>query len=231
MATGKPPAKKSSAKVAAEFEQPKKRRPFTIFLIMDEPAERADLVSLLKPIGLPIQEYMTARELTLDYRNNIPGVVIAEYRLRDMLATELLSRLEEAKASLPMVLLISPADSGEGVKAMRYQSMDFVLKSTAEQTLPKAIWRAYSQWYDVDWDFVAVDLDQVDQCLSRLTDRERQVLDLMAEGMSSREIGRKLKVSVKTVEAHRARINDKMRADDLADLARMMCAYHEDAEG
>lgn len=231
MAKEKTPAKKRSAKVAAEFEQPPKRRPFTIFLIMDDPAARAELVKALTPIGLPVHEYMTGREFILDYRNAIPGVVIAEYRLRDMFATELQSRLEANKASLPMVLMISPADSGEGVKAMRYQSMDFVLKSTADQSLSKAVWRAYSQWYDVDWDFVAINLDQVDECLSRLTDREQQVLKLMAEGMSSREIGRKLKVSIKTVEAHRARINDKMRADDLADLARMMCAYDEDAEG
>ena len=231
MAKGKTPAKKSSAKIAAEFEQPKQRRPFTIFLIMDDPAARATLVNALTPIGLPIQEYMTGRELLLDLRKHIPGVVVAEYRLRDMLATELPSQLEASNASLPMVLMISPADSGEGVKAMRYQNMDFVLKSTAGRTLSKAVWRAYSQWYDVDWDFVAIDLDQVDECLARLTDRELQVLKLMAKGMSSREIGHKFKVSVKTVEAHRARINDKMRADDLADLARMMCAYDEDAEG
>ena len=230
MVKGKTTAKKSMAKPVAEFEQHKKRRPFSIFLIMDDTVARAELVKALSALRLPTHEYMTAREFMLDYRENVPGVVITEYRLRDMLATDLQSKLQAAKRDIPIVLMISPADSGEGVKAMRHHGMDFVVKSTAEQTLSSAVWRAYAQWYDVDWDFVAIDLDDVDSCRSRLTDREKQVLKLMGEGLSSREIGRKLKVSVKTIEAHRARINDKMRADDLADMARMLCAYYEDAE-
>jgi two-component system, LuxR family, response regulator FixJ len=231
MVKAKSPAKKSEAKPIAEFEQQKKRRPFSIYLIMDDTMARMELVKALSILRLPTHEYMTAREFMLDYRDNVPGVVITEYRLRDMLATELQSKLHASKRDIPIVLMISPADSGEGVKAMRHNGMDFVLKSTAEQTLSQAVWRAYAQWYDVDWDFVAINLNEVDNCMSRLTDREQQVLKLMGEGMSSREIGRKLKVSVKTVEAHRARINDKMRADDLADMARMLCAYYEDAEG
>ncbi len=231
MVKSKPAAKKNSAKNMAEFVQAKKRRSFEVFLIVDDHVERSELVQSLAKTGVQVREYMTAREFRLDYRDNSPGVVIAEYRLRDMLATQLKSDLDAAKIDVPMVLLISPADSGEGVKAMRHQGVDFVVKSTAAEKLPAAIHRAYSHWYDVDWDFVAIDLDLVDECISRLTDREHQVLKLMSEGLSSREIGRKLKVSVKTVEAHRARINDKMRADDLADLARMMCALQEDAEG
>lgn len=231
MAKTTPAAKKSSAKNVAEFKQPKKRRPFEIFLIVDSHQERSDLVRALAKTGVPVREYMTAREFQLDYRDRAPGVVIAEYRLRDMLATALKTDLEASKIHVPFVLLISPGDSGEGVKAMRHQGMDFVVKSTAEEKLPMAVHRAYAQWYDVDWDFVAIDLDVVDECITRLTDRERQVLMQMSEGLSSREISRKLKVSVKTIEAHRARINDKMRADDLADLSRMICALHEDADG
>ncbi|MFN9719237.1 MAG: response regulator transcription factor [Planctomycetota bacterium] len=223
-------ARKSRAKNVAEFDHPKKRRPFEVFLIVDNSVERSDLAKALATTGIPVREYMTAREFRLDYRENTPGVVVAEYRLRDMLATRLKTDLEASEIEVPFVLLISPADSSDGIKAMRYQGADFVVKSTADHKLPMAVRRAYSHWYDTDWEYVAIDLDFVDECMLRLTDREHEVLKLMSNGHSSREIGRKLKVSVKTVEAHRSRISDKLRADDLADLCRMICALHEDAD-
>ena len=66
-----------------------------------------------------------------------------------------------------------------------------------------------------------------DDGLNRITAREREVLDLLVEGYSSREIGSQLGVSTKTIEAHRARINDKMRSDDLAHLVRMVLASRD----
>ena len=92
----------------------------------------------------------------------------------------------------------------------------------------EAVARAYASYYGVDWDFVGEDLDDIEKSLSRITGREREVLDLVVEGLSSREIGARLGVSTKTVEAHRARINDKMRSDDLPHLIRMMLVYNEE---
>ena len=87
--------------------------------------------------------------------------------------------------------------------------------------------RAYAQYYDVDWDFVGEDLEYIEDSLSRITEREREVLDLLVEGYSSREIGSQLGVPTKTIEADRARINDKMRSDDLAHLVRMVLASRD----
>jgi FixJ family two-component response regulator len=91
-----------------------------------------------------------------------------------------------------------------------------------------AINRAYASFYDVDWDFVGDDVDDIESSIARLTDRETEVLDRIAEGESSREIGAELGISTKTVEAHRARINDKMRADDLPHLIRMVFILREE---
>lgn len=84
--------------------------------------------------------------------------------------------------------------------------------------------RRYATYYAVDWDFVGEDLDDIEKSLRRVTDREREVLDLVVEGHSSRAIAAQCGVSTKTIEAHRSRINDKIRHYDIAYLVRMMMA-------
>jgi FixJ family two-component response regulator len=114
------------------------------------------------------------------------------------------------------------------VKALHQNVLDFLLKPLSSESLLGLVARAYAQYYDVDWDFVGEDLDYIDDSLSRLTEREREVLDLLVDGYSSREIASQLGVSIKTIEAHRARINDKMRSDDLAHLVRMVLTAREE---
>ena len=94
-----------------------------------------------------------------------------------------------------------------------------------------AVARAYAFYYDVDAEVLEEELEETEDSIARLTGRERQVLDHVVEGLSSREIAAELGVSTKTVEAHRARINDKMRADNVSHLIRMCFAYNEEQKG
>lgn len=110
---------------------------------------------------------------------------------------------------------------------MQGNVLDFLLKPVKAENLLGLVARAYAQYYDVDWEFVGEDLDFIEDSLSRITEREREVLDMLVQGMSSREIAGELGVSTKTIEAHRARINDKMRSDDLAHLVRMVLASRD----
>ena len=103
-----------------------------------------------------------------------------------------------------------------------------MIKPVTDEKLLALVARAYAAYYDVDWEFVGEDLGDVEKSISRITGREMEILDLVAEGLSSREIAGRLDISGKTVEAHRARINDKMRADDLPHLIRMVMAHNEE---
>ncbi|MEZ6033187.1 MAG: LuxR C-terminal-related transcriptional regulator [Planctomycetaceae bacterium] len=100
-----------------------------------------------------------------------------------------------------------------------------MLSDTCSRLIPV---HAYAQYYDVDWDFVGEDLELIKDSLNRITIREREILDLLVDGHSSLEIASQLGVSTKTIEAHRARIYDKMRSDDLAHLVRMVLAAREE---
>jgi FixJ family two-component response regulator len=212
----------SKASAQSEFSQPKKRKPFTVFLIVDDQAMRQSLVEILTLEKIDVQDYMTAMEFYRDYREAKPGVVISELNLRGMTGIELAEKLIAEKKDVLFTLLAGHADAPAAVKAMRENVLDFLLKPVSAKSLLGLVARAYAQYYDVDWDFVGEDLDDIEDSLKRLTTREQEVLDLLVDGLSSRDIASQLDLSTKTIEAHRARINDKMRSDDLAHLVRMV---------
>jgi two-component system response regulator FixJ len=124
-------------------------------------------------------------------------------------------------------LFAGHAYAAAAVKAMHENVLDFLLKPVNPEDLLGLVARAYVQYYDVDWDFVGEDLEFIEDSLNRITIRLREVLDLLDDGYTSRKNASLLDVSIKTIEAHRARINDKMRSDDLAHLVRMVLVARE----
>lgn len=224
--TGKPSSKK--APPMTEFEQPKKRKPFTVFLVEDDQAVRASLVEALAEFKITVRDYMTAMEFYRDYREPVPGVLILDLRLPGMSGIELQDKLTEDGFELPIVMISGHADVPMAVRAMKNGAFDFLCKPVKVEALVAAIARAYAYFYDVDGDVFEEELEETEDSINRLTGRERQVLDHVVDGLSSREIAQELGVSTKTVEAHRARINDKMRADNVSHLIRMCFAYNEE---
>ena len=222
---------KSKLSNVSEFSQPKKRRAFTVFLVIDERTTRETLASALKEHQIEVQDYMTAMEFYRDYRTPVPGLLLTEIHLRGMTGLELQDKLAADKSDLMVALIAGHAEAPTAVRAMQAGVVDFLPKPIQVDAVIELIARAYAMYYDVDWDFVGEDLDDVERNINRITGREREVLDLVVQGLSSREISLKLDISVKTVEAHRAHINDKMRANDLAHLVRMVMAYQEDTAG
>ena len=204
-----------------EFEQPKKRKPFTVFLVEDDQDVRATLVEALKALKLDVRDYMTAMEFYRDYRERTPGVLVLDLRLPGMTGLELQEKLAADKFDLPIVMISGHADVPMAVRAMKNGAFDFLCKPLRIDDLIAGVGRAYAYFYDVEDDRFTDDLEETEESINRLTSRERQVLDMVVDGLSSREIAAELDVSTKTVEAHRARINDKMRAENVAHLIRM----------
>lgn len=208
-----------------EFESLHTRREFTVFLVEDDQAIRASMCEALELQKVAVNGYMTAMEFYRDFRQVVPGVLVLDIRLPGMSGIELQEKLAEEEFPLPIVMISGHADVPVAVRAIRNGAFDFICKPIKLDDLLSAVGRAYHYYYDVEID-LNDELDATEDSLNRLTDREREVLDHVLRGLSSREIAEELDVSTKTVEAHRARINDKMRADNVAHLIRMCFNYH-----
>ena len=227
--TGLKPTGKLPATTAAqsEFNSASHRRPFTVFLLIDNDSSRKTLSDFLRSQSIDVQEYMTAMEFYRDYREKKPGVLITDVRLRGLSGPELHEKLVADNIELPFAFIAGHAESPVAIEGLRKGAFEFLLKPITVDKLLATVARAYAVHYNVDWEFVAEDIDDITKGISRITGRERETLDLIVEGNSSRAISERLGVSIKTVEAHRASINDKMRADDLPHLIRMLMAYNE----
>jgi len=199
--------------------------------VEDDQSVRASLVAALSEQKIAVRDYMTAMEFYRDYRETVPGVLILDLRLPGMSGSELQEKLNDDGFDLPMVMISGHADVPMAVRAMKNGAFDFLCKPIRVDDLVGAVARAYAFYYDVDAEVLEEELEETEDSIARLTGRERQVLDHVVEGLSSREIAAELGVSTKTVEAHRARINDKMRADNVSHLIRMCFAYNEEQKG
>lgn len=208
-----------------EFGSAKKRKDFSVFLVEDDQAIRASMREALQEENIEVHDYMTAMEFYRDYRELRPGVLILDIRLPGMSGIELQEKLVEEDFPLPVVMISGHADVPMAVRAMKNGAFDFLCKPVKIDDMVEAIERSYNFYYDITVDMTD-ELDETESSLNRLTSRERQVLDHVVDGLSSREIAETLTVSTKTVEAHRARINDKMRADNVAHLIRMCFNYN-----
>ena len=204
----------------------------TILVVDDTPANIGVLLEALGSQGYEILVAESGESALSQLAHTRPDLILLDVLMPVMDGYEACRRLkaQPATAHIPVVMVTSLDDQHERVRGLDAGADDFLTKPVQGESIIAVVARAYASYYDVDWDFVGEDLEDIEKSLSRITGREREVLDLVVEGLSSREIGARLGVSTKTVEAHRARINDKMRSDDLPHLIRMMLVFNDDAE-
>lgn len=194
----------------------KATKPVTnVFLIIRDRAVRTALASELIEAGYHANDYQTAREFLIDKPRYQSGVVIGEIRMLDMMGSELAHQLAGEKETFPVVLYANDADTPKAIKA----GVDFFCLPLSTDKVIAAIQRTkepeeFSE-RKLEWFF------------SRITPTESKIFEAVCAGKSSREIAQELGNSTKTIEAHRARINAKSQATDVAQLIRMWKAWQD----
>ncbi len=189
------------------------RRTAGILVIDDEEAMRDSLCALLPAAGYSAVAYGSVQALR---RQGIPegtGCLLVDVRLDDeMDGIDLIVELRREGVRLPIIVITGHADVPLAVRAMREGANDFLEKPFSAERLVSAIASALA---------VGAKTNEAAAMLSRLTARERQVLDGLAQGQPNKAVARDLGISVRTVEAYRATIMTKLNATSLADLVRL----------
>lgn len=183
------------------------------FLIFKDPAVCRPVADGLTKVGYEVFQYQAARSFLLDRHNHRHGVVVSEIRLVGASGLELAEQLSNEKEKFPVILISTATDIPKAVQV----GVDFLCGKPTVEVLIKAIGRALSP--------VKFEERLLRRSFQRLTMREIEILEKVAAGNASGDIGILLGISTKTVEAHRARINAKTRARDVAELVQMWRAY------
>ncbi|MYN12212.1 response regulator [Pusillimonas sp. TS35] len=201
--------------------------PNTIFIVDDDEAVRDSLRWLLEANGYRVRSFSGAEEFLNAYDPEQIGVLIADVRMPGMSGLELQEELIARKAPLPIVFITGHGDVPMAVSTMKKGAVDFLEKPFNETDLRTIVARMLEQ--------ASERLTQAqaqrnhEAVLSRLTAREQQVLERIVAGRLNKQIAGDLNISIKTVEAHRANIMEKLEVTTVADLMKIALAKAEGA--
>jgi two-component system, LuxR family, response regulator FixJ len=198
----------------------------TVFVVDDDQAMRTSLQWLIESTGLPVRTYESADAFLADYYPGRSGALLLDVRMPGMSGLELQAQLAREGQSLPVIIITGHGDVAMAVKAMQAGAMDFIEKPFHDEDLLRSIRRALD--YDQRSRLSRAARADILARQAELTPREHEVMGMVTEGKANREIAVALGVTAKTVEAHRARVMEKMRANSLAELVRMVLIANRD---
>lgn len=191
----------------------------TVFVVDDDDNIRASLRFLIESVGLRAQTFASAQAFLENYDPAEPGCVVLDVRMPGMSGLELQDELNARGIEIPVIIVTAYGDIQMAVRAIKAGAVDFVEKPAGEQALLDQIQKAIAK--DSEIRETRADQQVVTERFERLTPREREVMELVVDGLSSKEIAAQLGVSFKTVEAHRAKIMKKMEARSVPHLIRL----------
>lgn len=192
----------------------------TIFVVDDDEAMRHSLAFLLKSLGRPVECFPSAEAFLAARRPERPGCLVLDVRMPGMSGLELQTMLNHAGSTLGVVFISGHGDIPMVVRAMRGGAIDFLEKPFNDQVLLDHVTEALRRSADACGQAHAA--AKVREHLALLTQREREVMERVVQGKPNKVIAFELDISIKTVEVHRAHVMEKMAADSVADLTRML---------
>ena len=190
----------------------------TVFIVDDDSATRDSLRRLVESVGLKAQGYGCAREFLEGYDSELPGCLVLDVRMPGMSGLELQRQLAPDPKHLPVIFITGYADIPMVVQAMKDGAVGFLEKPFSDQELLDCIQRAVGQ--DAEQRRAETYRAELAQRVATLTPREHEVMGMVVDGNGSKEIARRLGLSPKTVEIHRAHIMEKLQARSIATLVR-----------
>jgi len=199
--------------------------PSTVYIVDDDEAVRDSLRWLLEANGYRVRAYPSAENFLAEYEPDQVGVLIADVRMPGMSGLELQEQLLARKAPLPIVFITGHGDVPMAVSTMKKGAVDFLEKPFNESDLREIVARMLEQASER----VSQAQAQRDHeaMLARLTAREQQVLERIVAGRLNKQIADDLGISIKTVEAHRANIMEKLEVTTVADLMKVALSKPE----
>lgn len=201
--------------------------PPVVFVVDDDGEVRAGLREMLEGEGRAVEDYASAEAFLAAYRPGRAGCLLIDAYLPGMDGLHLLRTLRDAGHALPAIMITGRSDVAMAVQAMKAGALDFIEKPAGRAALLAAVQRAFEQTQDaskaIAWH------EEAATRLARLTERQREVMELVLAGHPSKNIAYELKISQRTVENHRAEIMKRTGAKSLPALARLALAAQPEA--
>ena len=192
---------------------------YTIFIVEDDQSVRDALGLLLGLKGYSVAIFADANSFLKAYRPEWCGCLLIDIRMPGMDGLMLQKRLLDMGCHIPAIVMTGHGNVGSAREAFRANAVDFLEKPIDHEKLIAAIEEAFRR-QETTRD-KENQLTEFDRLLDNLTQREREVMNLVVSGRHNREIAEELGISVRTVEVHKARMMTKLQVSGVPDLVRL----------
>jgi two-component system response regulator FixJ len=193
-----------------------------IALIEDDEAILRSLGMLLERRGVTVRAYASAESFLADAEAGPAHCVVTDIRMPGMSGLELQRELKARDAAVPVILITGHGDIAMAVQAIKQGAFDFIEKPLDDERLIASIAQAVERGQRARVEQSEREL--LEARVAELSPRQVEVMHLVADGFSNKEIALKLDISPRTVENYRAWVMEKVGASNLADLVRKVIA-------
>ena len=198
---------------------PERRR---IYVVDDDEAVRDSLRMLLSAAGYAAEAFASARAFLERNGDARDGCLLADVRMPDMDGLELQEELLRRATGLPVIIMTGHGDIPLAVRAMKAGAVDFLEKPFARAQLLTSLEKVFRREKPVAR--ANAEAEAARARIASLTERERDVFELLVAGHQSKVIAHELKISPRTVQVHRGRVMHKLGLTSLQDLVRLAMA-------
>jgi len=194
----------------------------TVFIIDDDASVLRGLERLVRSAGFAAESYASASAFLNRLPYNGVGCILLDVAMPSMTGPELQERMLATDVSFPIVYLTGHADVPMSIKAFKSGALDILLKPVQDEILLNAIRAALEKHASIN----ALDRQrvEVEKRLSRLSLREREIMEAVISGSMNKQIAHELGITEKTVKAHRARVMEKLETRSVAVLVSLCAA-------
>ncbi len=192
----------------------------TVFIVDDDDAVLDSIAELVMSVGLRAATFRSAQEFRDSFNPERPGCLVLDVRMAHTSGLALQEELNAIDARVPIVFISGHGDISVAIRTIKAGAVDFVQKPYHEQQLLDSINEALRR--DAEARRHTDSSEGFAERLASLTERERDVLEHVVLGLSSKSIAKVLDISYRTVELHRSHIMEKLRVHSVAELIRLV---------
>jgi FixJ family two-component response regulator len=191
----------------------------TVFIVEDDQPVGEALCDLFDSVGIDARCFSSAEEFSAAWTPSMAGCLVLDVRLPGKSGMELQAQLGESGVQIPIILMTAHGDIPMVRKALKAGAVEFLTKPFQDEELLQAVEQAFL--LDRETRTTTSLRDSIRARIQSLSERERQVIELVTTGITNREIAEKLRLSLVTIKLYRRLAMEKMNAESLADLVKM----------